>query len=59
MQADDPAHLEFLTELRRLAVEAYGEERAAEPALQAALESAATAIWRVSLEQLDPSAEVP
>ncbi len=55
MNNDDPAHLAVLEELRHRAVETYGEERAAEHPLQVALELAATAVWRVSQELLDPS----
>ena len=50
---DDPAHLAVLEELRRRALETYGEERAAEQTLQTALAAAATAVWRVSQEPLD------
>lgn len=59
MQIEDSAHLEILTELRRLAIQVYGEERAGESVLQSALEAAAAAVWRVTLEPLEPSAEVP
>lgn len=59
MQTDDSARLEILRQMRRLAVDVYGEQRAGEAALQAALESAAVAVWRVTLEPLEPSAEVP
>jgi hypothetical protein len=52
---DDPARLAILEELRRNAVETYGEERAAEGMLQNALRAAATAIWRVCQEPLEPS----
>ena len=50
----DPARLAVLDELRRSAVETYGEERAAEAPLRHALEAAATAIWRVMEESLEP-----
>lgn len=56
---DDPAHQLVLDELRRLAVETYGEERAAEGSLQAALALAATAVWRVSQEPLAPADDQP
>lgn len=56
---DDPAHQLVLDELRRLAVETYGEERAAEANLQAALALAATAVWRVSQEPLEPTDDQP
>jgi hypothetical protein len=54
-QSDDPARLAVLDELRRTAVETYGEERAAETMLQNALRAAATAVWRVCQERLEPS----
>jgi hypothetical protein len=53
-QADDAARLAVLEQLRRSALEIYGEERCAEVGLQTALELAATAVWRVSQEPLDP-----
>jgi hypothetical protein len=56
---DDPARLAVLDELRRCAVETYGEDRAAEATLTAALAAAATAVWRVSQEPLDPIALEP
>jgi hypothetical protein len=52
--ADTPARLAVLEQLRRSALETYGEERCAEAMLQAALGLAATAIWRVSQEPLEP-----
>jgi hypothetical protein len=55
MDQNDPARLAVVEELRRRAVETYGEERAAEATLQVALEQAATAVWRVSQELLEPS----
>jgi hypothetical protein len=55
----DPARRGVLDGLRRLAVEAYGEDRAAETLLQMALNAAATAVWRVSQETLDVSDEPP
>jgi hypothetical protein len=58
-QIDDPPRQAVLDELRRLAVEAYGEDRAAEMLLQAAVEVAATAVWRVSQEVLEPVDEAP
>jgi len=51
---DDAARLAVLEELRRSALSVYGEERCAETSLQIALGLAATAIWRVSQEPLDP-----
>ena len=58
-QSDDPAHQALLDELHRLAVDTYGEERAAEATLQTALAAAATAVWRVAQEQLEPSDPEP
>jgi hypothetical protein len=55
MNDDDPARLAVVEELRRRALETYGEERAAEATLQVGLELAATAVWRVSQELLEPS----
>jgi OHCU decarboxylase len=49
-----PARRALLHELHRSALEVYGEERVADPALQAALELATTAVWRVMGEPLDP-----
>jgi hypothetical protein len=48
-----------LEELRRAALETYGEERSAEAPLQVALELSATAIWRVSQELLEPLGPEP
>ena len=59
MQDDDPARSAILTELRRCAVEIYGEERAAEARLQLAIEAAAAALWRVSQEPLGPVGDEP
>jgi hypothetical protein len=56
---DDPAHLAILEDLRRRAVETYGEDRAANATLQAALKQAATAVWRVTQESLEPSGNEP
>jgi hypothetical protein len=55
MHDDDPARLAVVQELRRCAVATYGEERAAEATLNVALELAATAVWRVRQELLEPS----
>jgi hypothetical protein len=57
--SDDPARLAVLEELRRLALDTYGEERSADLTLQAALGAAATAVWRVSHEPLDPLGNEP
>jgi hypothetical protein len=48
-----------LEELRRSALETYGEERSAEARLQAALLAAATAVWRVGEESLEPLGNEP
>jgi OHCU decarboxylase len=56
---DDPARLAVLEELRRGAVETYGEERAAEAPLNMALQAAATAVWRVTQEPLEPDGSEP
>jgi hypothetical protein len=56
---DDPARLAILEELRRGAVETYGEDRAAEASLHIALQVAATAVWRVTQEPLEPSGSEP
>ncbi len=59
MHEDDPAHLALVDELRRRAVETYGEDRAANTILQAALRAAATAVWRVLEEPLEPTDAAP
>ena len=51
---EDPARLAVLEQLRSAALQAYGEERAADAGLQAAIELAATAICRVIEEPLGP-----
>ncbi len=56
---DSPGHLAILEDLQRRAVDTYGEERAAESTLQAALNLAAIAVWRVMEEPLEPSADEP
>jgi len=48
-----------LEELSRSALETYGEERSGEARLQIALGAAATAVWRVSQEPLDPLGNEP
>jgi 2-oxo-4-hydroxy-4-carboxy-5-ureidoimidazoline decarboxylase len=53
-ESDNAARLAVLEELRRAALATYGEDRAAEAALQNALKVAATAVWRVSEEPLEP-----
>jgi hypothetical protein len=51
--ADDPAHQAVLDELRREAIETYGEERVAEIRMHNALDASANAVWRISQEVLD------
>ena len=46
--------LKVLKELRASAIAAYGEARTGEARMQEALESAATVLWRVQREDLDP-----
>ena len=58
-QTHDAARLAVFEELRRSAFDTYGEERIAESALQAALNAAATAVWRVSAEPLEVLANEP
>jgi hypothetical protein len=58
-QADDEARLAVLEELRRSALDTYGEERSAETSLRVALDLAATAVWRVSQEPLEPFGDEP
>jgi hypothetical protein len=55
----DPARAAVLDELRRAALDVYGEERAAEATLNTALEAAATAVWRVSGAFLEPQGPEP
>jgi hypothetical protein len=52
-QGDDAARLAVLEQLRRAALDTYGEDRVAEASVQAALGLAATAVWRVSQEPLE------
>jgi hypothetical protein len=58
-QNDNAARLAVLEELRRAALATYGEERSAEASLQTALNAAATAVWRVSEEPLEPLGNEP
>jgi hypothetical protein len=58
-QAENTAHRAVLEELQRSALETYGEERSAEASLQMALELAATAVWRVAQESLEPLGPEP
>ncbi len=55
----EPAHRAILEDLQRRAVETYGADRAAESTMQTALALAATALWRVTREPLEPSADEP
>jgi len=57
--AENPARSAVLEELRRSALDTYGEERSAEASLQTALEVAATALWRVAQEPLEPQGPEP
>lgn len=59
MTEGDPAREAILERLRRLAVETFGEARAAEDTLRAALQAAATAVWRVTEEPLEPQDDEP
>jgi hypothetical protein len=55
----DPARVAVLDELRRSALDVYGEERAAEGTLRSALAAAATAVWRVTQASLEPHGPEP
>ena len=46
--------LKVLEELHASAIAAYGEALTGEARMQEALESAATVLWRVQREDLDP-----
>ena len=59
MPDDDPARLAVIEDLRRSAIETYGEERAAETFVQNLLRAAATAVWRINQEAIDPSGDPP
>jgi hypothetical protein len=58
-QGDNTARLAVLDELRRSALDTYGEERSADANVQTALSLAATAVWRVSEEPLEPLGNDP
>jgi hypothetical protein len=58
-QGDNTARLAVFEELRRAALEMYGEERCADASLDAALSLSATAVWRVSQEPLEPLGHEP
>ena len=57
--AVDPARQAILSDLRRAALATYGEERVAEEAVEVALGVAATAVWRVTREVLEPMGPEP
>lgn len=57
--SDNVAHQAVLEELRRSALDTYGEERTGEAIVQATLQSTATALWRVGQESLDPHGPEP
>jgi hypothetical protein len=59
MEDNDPARQAVLEQLEQAALETYGEERTAEATLRAALELAATAVWRVAQERLEPLGPEP
>lgn len=50
----EPGRSKVLEELRVSAIATYGESRAREDQMREALESAATAVWQVEREDLDP-----
>jgi hypothetical protein len=53
--AGEPSGRDAILEaLRQAAIDTYGEERAAEATVQAALNASATALWRVGEEPLEP-----
>jgi hypothetical protein len=58
-QNDNTARSAVLEELQRAALATYGEERSAEPRLQTALNIAATGVWRVTQEPLQPLGNEP
>lgn len=58
-ETDNTARQAVLDELTRSALDTYGEERSAEGSLQIALSAAATAVWRVSQEPLEPLGNEP
>jgi hypothetical protein len=53
------ARLAVLAALRRAALDTYGEERSAESSLGLALDVAATALWRIAQEPLEPLGPEP
>ena len=57
--ADNPARGAILDELQRGALATYGEERTAEAILQSMLGVAATSLWRIEQETLDPLGPEP
>jgi 2-oxo-4-hydroxy-4-carboxy-5-ureidoimidazoline decarboxylase len=59
VERDDPARIDILNLLRQRVLDTYGSERAAEALVQRMLEAAATAVWRVGQESLEPSSDEP
>jgi hypothetical protein len=57
--AIDPARQALLEELTRAALATYGEERCGEFLFKTGLETAATALWRISREALEPLGPEP
>ena len=55
----DPARLAALEALQRAALDTYGEDRDAPAGRQQALALAATAMWRVMSEPLEPLGPEP
>ncbi len=58
-QGDNAARLAVLNELRRSALETYGDERSADANVETALHVTAAALWRVSQEPLEPLGDEP
>jgi hypothetical protein len=56
---DNPSRSAVLEELRRSALDTYGDARVGEALVQFALAAAATAVWRVSSEPLEPLGPEP
>jgi len=54
LSMDDPTRQAILDELRRAALATYGEERVADWLMDAGLAEAATHVWRVTREALEP-----
>ena len=58
-EGNNAARVAVLDELRRSALETYGEERCADVNVEAALSLTATAVWRVTQEPLEPLGNEP